>query len=489
VPAEARSARRYIEGAAVVATGLVAPCVVASTSLLDSPVSGVLLFAASLGSFALAYRWGLLRHRAFLVAWFVAAGALAVVSIVTGRWNGLTDEPYATPAFAGLWPNLYGSPLHLAYSQFGQGHLSLTSYYVYLPLLTFVQVPGLDYRWLALGAWLVTVAIVRRNGASVVLLAAPWVALLAANGFNDFVPIAVLSLAFVTLTGASSRVAEVVSLGLKQFANVIVVAYHLWHRHWRDAALAVAITVAFLAPFAYLDPGGVWCHAILASPLGCSEPGGYGPLSAAENHLNYLLWPTWLLAVLGPRYVASLRAPSAARVRSEAEIALARVRGRSAPPPSEGLVLLLAPYVQLRAWVRSIHPELWTAAKFLTVGATGVVVNLIVFTLAREMFGPGKWLELLASAIAFCVATAWNFAWNYAWTFRDLHTRSMLKHGIGFAAASVAALSANLVVLYFLADTLSPTVAQFLGILAGTGFGFTLNRGLNFSSFRGASTS
>lgn len=478
-PTPSRQAGR---AAIVLATGFVPLYLVLSSSILSSPLAGLILFLALLGSFALAARWGLHRDRNFLFVWVGLGAALAVVSVLTGRWNGLTDEPYGTPAFAGLWPNLYGRPLDLIYYQYGSGPDRITSYNVYLPLLAFVQVPGLDYRWVTVGAWLLMLWWVRRSGAAVTLLAAPWIALLAANGFNDFVPLAVLTATYVALAGWRSRVAEVFSLGLKQFANVVVVAYHLWHRQWRDALVAVAVTAAILAPFAYLDAGGVWCHAILFGPVGCSGASSLSSASAAISHLNYLLWPTWILAVFGARYVAWVRAPEGTAVRADAAALLHATFPRRTTPMPESLVFLLAPYVQLRRAIRGIHPELWTAGKYCTVGATGVVVNLLVFTAVRGALGPTTLLALVASTIAFAGATSWNFVWNYLWTFHDRHSRPVLHHGVGFAASALAALAANLVVLYLLEGAVDPTLAQFLGILAGTVFSFGLNRGVNFSN-------
>jgi putative flippase GtrA len=471
--------------AAVLAAGIAPPFVVLSTPLLEWTYAGLLLFFAVLGSFALAYRFRLHRDPNFLAVWVGVSLAVAVLSVVTGRWNGLTDEPYGTPAFARLWPNLYGSSIHLVYYQYSSGPYSVSFYNVYLPFLTFIQVPGVDYRWVTVAAWLLMIWFVRKNGASVTLLAAPWVAVLAANGFNDFVPLAALTATFVVLAGWRSRLAEVLSLGLKQFANVIVVAVHLWNRRWRDALLAVAVTAAILAPFAYLDPAGVWCHAVLAGPSGCAGAGGLSSLPVALGHLNYLLWPIWILAIFGSRYVAGLRTPAGAPVIAEATAAIADVRPGGRTAPSAALVVLVAPYVQLRRAVRAVHPELWTAAKYCTVGASGVVVNLIVFLGARGALGTTALLTLGASTVAFVVATCWNFVWNYEWTFRHHHSRPVLHHGVGFAASAIAALSANLVVLYVLEASISAPVAQFLGILAGTAFSFGLNRGVNFTTPRG----
>ncbi len=277
--------------------------------------SGILLLVVLLGTFLLAYRWDLTRDRAFLGTWVGISLVVALVALVTGWHNGLTDEPFVTPAFAQLWPNLYGAPISVSYDQYGTHYLLTNLYNVYLPGLAFAEIPGISYKWTALAAWAGSVYLLRRRGESVVLWGGAWVGLLAANGFNDFVPCLALTLTFVTLVGTPSRIAEIVSLGLKQFANLVVVAVHLYHRRWRDALLAVVITAAILAPFAYLSPGGVECHVLLIQPGSCSQ--GVGPALGAGfvHHVNYLLWPLFVLAVFGPSYVRSLRAAGPGGVR------------------------------------------------------------------------------------------------------------------------------------------------------------------------------
>jgi hypothetical protein len=343
-------------GAAVL-VGVGSVFLVMDTPLLSSPVAGVVLFLAVLAAFALAHRGDLHKDSRFLAFWVGAALALALASVLTGFFNGLTDEPYATPAFIHLLPNLYGKPLELTYYQYGSGPLSLDASYIYLPLMTFVQVPGLDYRWVTLGAWTLMVYLLRRSGPAVVLVGSPWVALVAANGFNDLVPLTFLTLTFVTLQGWPGRVAEVVSLGLKQFANVIILVYYLVQRRWREALLVVGVTVAFLLPFAVLDLPAVVCHAVLLDPQPVCG-GGYSAAFAAGtgSHLNYYVWVLWLLAVFGPAYVTRLKGPAYAAEREE----LARLRGI---PPRDGGTradpnwsLVLLPLFRLRAWLRPGRP-------------------------------------------------------------------------------------------------------------------------------------
>jgi putative flippase GtrA len=456
--------------------------VVLSLPILETPFVGLVFLLSGIGTFLLAYRWGRHRDPVLLALWVAVGVGLAVVSIVTGRWNGLTDEPYGTPAFATLLPNLYGQPLHLVYYQYGTGPLQFTSYYTYLPLLVFLWIPGVDYRWITLAAWVLTLYWVRRSGPSVLLLGAPWVALLCASGFNDFLPLAALTAAFVGLSGWSSRCAEILSLAMKQFANVIVVAYHLWRREWRRAGLALAVTAAVLLPFVYWSPSGVYCHAILLTTVsGCGGAGSFSSADVFLGHINYFLWPAWILAVPGVAYAAGLYTEKGRAVRTDAEALADDLFPRRATNAGPSLyVVALAPYVQLRAWVLRLHPELWTVGKYLAVGGSGIVVNLLAFSAVRGALGPSATIDLVASTIAFGVATAWNFVWNYLWTFHGQHSRSVVEHGLGFAGASLAALAVNLGVLYALDPHVDALLAQFVGILSGTAVSFSLNRWVNF---------
>ena len=323
------------------------------TPILETLYAGSGLLLGAFAAFYLAYRWELHRERWFLGTWLAVGLALAVVSALTGYLNGVTDEPYGTPAFVHLYPNLYGGGLHLNYDQYGKPS-SLDSAYIYLPLLTILQVPGLDYRWLMIAAWLATVYLLRGARSTCLLLASPAVGLLAAEGFNDFVPLLGLTLTFVTLPGWRSRVAEVVSLGLKQFANVILVLYYLWHRRWTEVLVALGVTAAILLPFALLSPSGVVCHALLLNPSpSCAAGGSAAFVSGGPSHLNYYLWPLYGLAVFGARYVAEIRGPSYAPERA----AIDRWRGRAHDAPSNSAripdgTLVLAPIVRLGARLR-----------------------------------------------------------------------------------------------------------------------------------------
>jgi putative flippase GtrA len=109
-----------------------------------------------------------------------------------------------------------------------------------------------------------------------------------------------------------------------------------------------------------------------------------------------------------------------------------------------------------RAWalVRRIHlgtrkPANWVQLfKFGVVGATGYVVNLVVFALLTQVLD----LHHIPAALgAFCIAVTNNFIWNRHWTFdaADGHAGFQAAR---FFAVSIVALGVNLAVLALLVD-------------------------------------
>lgn len=237
---------------------------------------------------------GAASNRWTLPSLLVIGGVLAIVSVLTGILNGLSDEPYSTPAYAALGWGMYLHPVSFSYAQYGRT-LYLQSYDVYLPLLTFVQLPGVDYRWVSVLAWEGAIFLVRNDRRAVAGLSTPWIPLLAANGQNDFVPLFALTLALaLPAVGRWRWPAEAFALALKQTANVVVVGYHLARREWLRAAAAVVITAAVLAPFFFLGPASVWCHVIVGnSGTSCTAQ----PWTFFVFKRNYWLYPTWAAVV------------------------------------------------------------------------------------------------------------------------------------------------------------------------------------------------
>ena len=91
------------------------------------------------------------------------------------------------------------------------------------------------------------------------------------------------------------------------------------------------------------------------------------------------------------------------------------------------------------------HPGNWVQlGKFAVVGASGYLVNLLVYSLLLR----GAGLHYLAAgACSFAVAAASNYFWNRHWTFRDQRGH-LYYQGLRFLVVSLVALAANLAILH-----------------------------------------
>src|ERR671936_1267755 len=112
-------------------------------------------------------------------------------------------------------------------------------------------------------------------------------------------------------------------------------------------------------------------------------------------------------------------------------------------------------------------------AKFCTVGGTGYVVNLAVYTILLHWAG----LHYLAAAAwSFAVAVTNNYTWNRVWTFRGQRGHFAYQ-GLRFLVVSLAALGANLVCLRVLvAFGAGKIVAQAIAIVLVTPLNFVGNK-------------
>jgi putative flippase GtrA len=136
------------------------------------------------------------------------------------------------------------------------------------------------------------------------------------------------------------------------------------------------------------------------------------------------------------------------------------------------------------AWavIRRIHlgsrrPENWVQLfQFAVVGASGYVINLIVFAILTEAT---EIQHTLAAVGAFCVAVTNNFVLNRIWTFRSQGARG--DHA-GFQAArfftvSLAGLAVNLIVLNLLVEAgLAELPAQAIAVAVATPVNFIGNK-------------
>jgi putative flippase GtrA len=130
------------------------------------------------------------------------------------------------------------------------------------------------------------------------------------------------------------------------------------------------------------------------------------------------------------------------------------------------------------ARTRTVHalrrPENWVQlAKFASVGATGYVVNLAVYTALVRGAG---WHYVFAATVSFLVAVTNNYAWNRLWTFRDQRGHVGFQ-GLRFLTVALAAYVANLGILAALVELgVDKIVAQAIAIVLVTPLNFVGNK-------------
>jgi putative flippase GtrA len=111
--------------------------------------------------------------------------------------------------------------------------------------------------------------------------------------------------------------------------------------------------------------------------------------------------------------------------------------------------------------------------KFCVVGASGYVVNLLVYT---ALLDGANLHYTLAATGSFLVAVTNNYTWNRVWTFR--HQRGHIGYqGLRFLIVSVTVYAANLVLLTALvAGGLGEIVAQAVAVVLVTPLNFLGNK-------------
>jgi dolichol-phosphate mannosyltransferase len=134
---------------------------------------------------------------------------------------------------------------------------------------------------------------------------------------------------------------------------------------------------------------------------------------------------------------------------------------------------------RVRAGLRK--PSNWLQLiRFATVGATGYIMNLAVFTLLVHAAS----VDYKAAAVAaFFVALTNNFVWNRAWTFGASNGHAGFQ-AARFCVVSLAAFGFNLVVLFGLVEWLAmaKVPAQAIAIAAATPLNFLGNKLWSFQA-------
>lgn len=441
------------------------------TWLIGTAVTPVLLAVSCFLPAEILRRKGALDQVQWLVS---ASAALAVVSVATGFMNGATDEGPTTALYAGLFPHLYSTPLIHTYPQYGQTLLE-TAYYSYLPLLAFLAIPGTANDWIVVACWVGILFLLRDRPYALAVLGAPYLGLMAANGFNDFIPLLLLTFAYTYRAHPRwGRVGEIVAMGTKQFAVAISVLFHVAQKQWKWAGVSLLATAAFLLPFVYWDGAmNVWCHAVISDssvPSGCTSRGVWNALT---GHLNYWFYPVWAAVVFAPPFFAWTRREEWEPYRREATSILGSARRYL---PAEAILV----GAWLLWWVEWPRRRLGRFFRFCLVGLTGVGVNLAVFLLALDLLPSGLTYVFVASTAAFLVATTSNFTLNYHWTFRDRLQWEIHHHWALYVVLSLVSFAANEVVLYLLLGHVSSLYAQVAGVGVSCVVGYTTNARLNF---------
>lgn len=112
-------------------------------------------------------------------------------------------------------------------------------------------------------------------------------------------------------------------------------------------------------------------------------------------------------------------------------------------------------------------------AKFCTVGGSGYVVNLAVYTFALDFLGLQYYF---AATISFLIAVVNNYLWNRAWTFREERGHFGYQ-GFRFFVVSTAVYAANILLLSLLiALGLGEIVSQACAIVLVTPINFIGNK-------------
>ena len=140
----------------------------------------------------------------------------------------------------------------------------------------------------------------------------------------------------------------------------------------------------------------------------------------------------------------------------------------------EEATTLEAPGALLRIRLAARDRRAWAQLlRFAVVGASGYVVNLVVFA-ALDNAGTG---HRAAAAGAFAVALANNFFWNRRWTFRATDGHAGFQ-AARFLTVSLAAFLISLVVLEVLVSVagVPALAAQAVAIVVATPFNFLGNR-------------
>lgn len=120
------------------------------------------------------------------------------------------------------------------------------------------------------------------------------------------------------------------------------------------------------------------------------------------------------------------------------------------------------------------------AAKYYSVGATGVLVNLGLLFFLTEFLG--LWY-ILSYVIAISVSITSNFTFNKFWTFSDsIDSQRTIVMYVKFVGVSLMGMGIQLGCVYLLVESLSVyyMLAAIISIAIAGGINFIINRRWTF---------
>lgn len=227
------------------------------------------------------------RSRMAIVLALVAAGLV----LVWLDWPAtLTDEDdYMPRALDDLvhGRNPYATP-HTGTGTidrpWGEEPYEWTTTYAYLPALAILQIPLVDYRVTALLGYAILLLALRDAPARAFFaFGNPLVLWLAASGFNDFVPLAILAWA----TRVGSPVLAGLAAACKQLVLPLIAIEAALARDPKRLLVPLAIASALTLPFVLLDPAAFVASAITIH---------LAKVPDLYVFWNYLLYPLYLYA-------------------------------------------------------------------------------------------------------------------------------------------------------------------------------------------------
>jgi len=120
------------------------------------------------------------------------------------------------------------------------------------------------------------------------------------------------------------------------------------------------------------------------------------------------------------------------------------------------------------------RPDNWVQlAKFAVVGASGYVINLVVYTALLKGAG---FHYAAAATCSFIVAVTNNYTWNRLWTFHDQRGHVGWQ-GLRFLVVALVAYGANLALLSaFIALGIDKVLAQAIAVVLVTPLNFVGNK-------------